>query len=217
MKTSSEINGSPASMRRLLGVGADADLQEIKAAFRRKIKRLHPDAGAAAGSTPAIERLISAYSGLAALYKTGKSDAEACAAPGATATLTDVFALGELASASSDAAVRIGAIRALGRSGKRSAYPYLRPLFADTSEEIAAAAIDAAGRLGIRQSVPEMAALYARSAAGLRLAVVSALLQLRQTAGATAVLQQALHDSDSRVRAQARRSLAPPSEYARGA
>ncbi|AFG38124.1 HEAT repeat domain-containing protein [Spirochaeta africana] len=198
-----------AAMRRLLGISAEADLKDIKAAFRRKIKLLHPDRSSCS-STRTIGRLIEAYSGLAALYRTGKPPADPPTSPsperGSTpGCLTDVFALGELALSSSEAAVRIAAIQALAQSGRRSSFSYLRKLIHDPDQQVAAAAIRAAAALDIRQAGAELAAIYSRSSIGVREAILDSVELLGQLPGCSAIVNCALEDPVAALRQRALR------------
>lgn len=58
----------PAEARRLLGVAEGADLEEIRAAHRRLIAKVHPDAG---GSAELAERVNAARDALVAEMNRG--------------------------------------------------------------------------------------------------------------------------------------------------
>ena len=209
MKPLPDVARSEAAMRRLLGVEPDADLGEIKAAFRRRIKLLHPDHSRIGCSSQTISRLIDAYSGLSAIYRTGKcSEGDAAIqGSGSSCSLTDVFALGELAMSSTDAAVRVCAIQSLAASGKRSSFSFLRRLLDDPEVAVAEAAIRAIARLGIRQAEGELAARYSRSPLSIRKAILDAVAVIGTGAGSSALLNCAAQDSDHLLQQQAEELL----------
>lgn len=188
---------SEAAMRRLLGVSVEADLAQIKTAFRKKIKQLHPDRCPGAGSSRVVDRLIEAYSGLSSLYSSGSG---ATTARGSS-SLTDVFAIGELAVASTDPLVRRSAVEALARSGRKTAYAYLRQALADRDQSVVKAAVVAVAELRIIQSGGELSVLFAGADSSLRVAVVRAFAILGHAApGWNAVKKIALECDDLAVK-----------------
>ena len=54
---------SPAEARRMLGVSASADAEEIEAAYRRLMKRVHPDLGGAVGLAAQLNAARAALQG----------------------------------------------------------------------------------------------------------------------------------------------------------
>jgi hypothetical protein len=111
---------------------------------------------------------------------------------------------------SSDPERRVCAARALGASGYRSAYGYLRQAFWDPSEEVRLSVVQAVEKLSVLQSAGELAALYAESTPRVRRAVLHAALSavaegLDSFAG---VLRLGVDDPDPRARGLAARAMA---------
>ncbi|MFW5802095.1 MAG: HEAT repeat domain-containing protein, partial [Spirochaeta sp.] len=172
-------------------------------------KLLHPDHSGSSCSTPAIERLIEAYSGLSALYRTGKhGTAEGSAAnhtrPGKS-SMTDVFALGELSASSTDPAVRACAVEALGKSGRRTAFAYVRKSLHDAESLVVCAAVQAVRLLRIQQAGGELAAVYSKNPAAVRHEILRTLDELGPVPGSESVLALAVQDQDTALRSKAQR------------
>lgn len=196
------------AMRRRLGVSDDADLQEIKAAFRHKIKKLHPDKTPGKGQHWAINQLIEAYAGLSALYKTGKpSRTSGIMNPGQETAISDIFAIGELSQASTNPNVRIAAIQALGRSRKRTAYMFIRKALFDSDPDIVRAAVSAVSALGMKQAIGDLAVVFSKGDRHTRILVLKALSSMDFAEGSKAVLDLAIEDPDRMIRQEAERLL----------
>ncbi|GAB6089835.1 HEAT repeat domain-containing protein [Spirochaeta dissipatitropha] len=197
-----------SAMRRRLGVSDDADLQEIKAAFRHKIKKLHPDKTRSNGQHWAINQLIEAYAGLSALYKTGKpSRTSGIMNPDMETAISDIFAIGELSQASTDPEVRIAAIQALGRSRKRTAFMFIRKALFDSEPDIVRAAVSAVGALRMKQAIGDLAVVFSKGDQHTRLLVLNVLSSMDFAEGSQAVLDLALEDPDRMIRQEAARML----------
>jgi HEAT repeat protein len=121
----------------------------------------------------------------------------------------DVARIGKVLLLSRDPGRRAGAAHALGESGLRSAYAYLRRALWDPTEEVRLSAVRAVAMLDVGQSEGELAALYAWSSPRIRRAVLRAAL--RVTTGPAyherfqGVFSLAAEDPDRRVRAMAAR------------
>lgn len=123
----------------------------------------------------------------------------------------DVFKMGRLLLTSRDPALRAFAARALGNSGRKTAYAFLRKALLDPEETVVRSAVASIGKLSILQSAGELAALYARSDVAVRkdvLLCVRSILPGRSgrtptTDGFMAIAAIAERDTDPEIRSMA--------------
>jgi curved DNA-binding protein CbpA len=145
-----------------LGLGPGADEDEIRTAYRRLALRYHPDASGDPRTARRFAKVVRAYKALSvadsAALRPRRSRYRSVEDAG-----TDLFALGQLVASDPEPGARAAAARALGLSGRSSAFVFLRRAFYDRAEEVAIEAVRAVALLGCRQAEGEVAALYSRS------------------------------------------------------
>lgn len=150
-----------------LGLGPGANDEEIRTAYRRLALRYHPDASGDPLTARRFSKVVRAYKALSAaegsVPRPRRSRYRSVDEAGA-----DLFALGQVIASDPEAGARAAATRALGLSGRSSAFVFLRRALYDSSEEVALEAVRAAALLGSRQAEGEVAALYSRAGAPLR-------------------------------------------------
>ncbi len=200
---------SEAAMRCLLGVDEKAQLHEIKAAFRQRIKRLHPDGGCSFDTSRSITRLTAAYSGLLEMHrgrktKTVESSSRTAARSSIhrRSSLVEVFALGEQAVQSTDPGEREEAVRKLGQSGNRSAFAYIRKTLYDADPAVVLASVIAVGKLGMYQAGGDLAVIFSRADEALRVEVLKACVHLGDIPSIQTIIEQAEEDDSPSVRTQ---------------
>jgi HEAT repeat protein len=199
--------GAAEASLAVLGLGPGADEEEIRTAWRRLARRLHPDGSGDPATAARFARVARAYKVLKAL------PAAAAPASGAAAPYRrvleagdDLFALGRILAEDADPGAREAATRRLGLTGRTAAYVFLRRALYDADEGVAKAAVRAVALLGTRQAAGEVAALYSRSGLELRRHIV-------ETAAATPeplflpVLRAARAEADPVLRLRAARVL----------
>lgn len=181
----------------VLALGPGSGEEEIRTAYRRLAKRLHPDSSKDPGTAGQFARVTKAYKLLSA---------EPRRAPGSASGPSlqyrrvieageDLFALGQILASDPDSGAREAAVRRLGLSGRTAAYVFLRRALYDASEPVAAAAVRAAALLGSRQAEGEVAALYSRSSPPLRAAILDIATATREPLF-RATIAAALGDAD---------------------
>lgn len=189
---------------RVLGLEADADGDDVKAAYRFLSKKYHPDRSSRADSSARFVRVVKAYKVLdVALRKERYLNT-----PLRSRRLgsDDVFSLGAIVLGSEDPELRRHAARRLGFSGKVAAYVFLRRALADREEGVVVAAIRSIADLSLFQASGEIAALYARGSDAVR----ASILDTAETTGEALfrqALELALRDGGS-ASLRARRILA---------
>jgi len=160
---------------RILGLDADADGSEVKAAFRYLSKKYHPDSSGDPSTTLRFMRVMKAYKTLdVELGKERLISNRVRARVLGESREDDMFSLGCLALTAPEAAGRRRAIRKLGFSGKKAAYVFLRRALGDRDETVVATAVRAVADLSAFQASSEMAALWARAGTTVRNAVMDA-------------------------------------------
>lgn len=149
----------------ILALGPEAGDEEIRTAYRRLAKRLHPDSSRDPATAGQFARVTKAYKLLSARPRTAPGSASGPAARYRRVLEAgdDLFALGQILASDPEEGAREAAVRRLGLSGRTAAYVFLRRALYDPSPLVAAAAVRSAALLGARQSSGEIAALYSRS------------------------------------------------------
>lgn len=165
----------------VLGLGPGAEEEDIRTAWRRLARRLHPDGSGDPATATRFARVARAYKVLKAL-----TPAPQLSGIGASARYRpileaeeDLFALGRVLAEDPDPEARKAATRRLGLTGRIAAYVFLRRALYDANEGVQAEAVRSVALLGIHQAAGEVAALYSRSSLWLRRHIV-------ETAAATA-------------------------------
>jgi hypothetical protein len=188
----------------VLALGPGSGEEEIRTAYRRLAKRLHPDSSKDPGTAGQFARVAKAYKLLSA---------EPRPAPGSASgprlqyrrvieAGEDLFALGQILASDPDEGAREAAVRALGLSGRTAAYVFLRRALYDGSEAVQAAAVRAAALLGARQAEGEIAALYSRSSRALRASILEVAAATREPLF-RATIEAAARDADRELAARA--------------
>ena len=188
----------------VLALGPGSGDEEIRTAYRRLAKRLHPDTSKDPSTAKQFARVSRAYKLLAARPRTAPGSASGPAARYRRVIEAgeDLFALGQILASDSDPGAREAAVRRLGLSGRIAAYVFLRRALYDPSSSVAEAAVRSTALLGARAAEGEIAALYSRSGIELRRAILD-------IAGATreslfrATIAAALRDPDRGLSARA--------------
>jgi hypothetical protein len=194
----------------VLGLGPGSGEEDIRIAYRRLVKRWHPDSSGALGSVRQFERVTRAYKILKASPRRapGPPDGASAKYRCVVEAGEDLFALGQILASDPDAGAREAAVRRLGLSGRTAAYVFLRRALYDREPRVAAAAVRAVALLGARQAEGEVAALYSRAPLELRRVILD-------TAAATgeplfrSSLVAAKNDAEPLLALKARGLLAP--------
>lgn len=190
---------------RVLGLPSGADMERVKGAYRALAKKLHPDASGSARTGEEFQRIRSAYEILLAREKLRVPQSARRSSARREAAPIDLAAVGHQAVEGRTPALRLLAVRSLERSGKRSAYGYLRQVLYDTEEKVVIAAVRAIGTIGVEQSAGELAALFTRSKAEVKRAILSAAEQMELRGRMMSLAVAGMEDSDGSIRREARR------------
>lgn len=198
-----------------LGLREGADHEEVKAAYRRLVKKLHPDLSRNPASSDAFKRVVAAYKVLSVRRRPVSSFSRTVhtknrpvrrpvrRTPNAP---VDLEALGQIAETARSPEMRAFAVRKLGRSGKKSAYRFVRKALFDPSPIVVGSAVEAVAALGILQSAGELASVYIRSDREVRRQVLSALESLGlENDGFSSVLDLAMRDRHPELRKHAQK------------
>lgn len=160
---------------RVLGLEADADGEDVKAAYRFLSKKYHPDRSGTSASSARFVRVVKAYKVLdVELKKERFLNSPVRSRSRELPDSDDVFSLGAILLGSTDPDLRRSAARRLGFSGKVAAYVFLRRALGDQDERVVSACIRSIADLSIFQASGEIAALYARSSKAIRQAILEA-------------------------------------------
>lgn len=159
----------------VLGLGPNADSEDVKTAFRYLSKKYHPDCSGSQDTSRRFVQVVKAYKQLNQeqrkdrLLRNPVRDRLTSLAAG-----DDVFSLGSLVVTSKDPEIRSYAARRLGFSGKKAAYVFLRQALSDKSEAVIESAVRSIADLSVYQASGEMVALFARSTSRVRKAILDA-------------------------------------------
>lgn len=195
----------------ILALGPEAQDEEIRTAYRRLARRLHPDTSKNPSTAEQFTRVTRAYK---LLQARPRQDPGPASGPGARyravlAAGEDLFALGQILGSDPDPGAREAAVMRLGLSGRTAAYVFLRRALYDPSESVAIAAVRASALLGCRQSEGEIAALYGRSSLALRATILEMARATRELLFVSTV-KAALRDPDPSLRRLAAAFDLPP-------
>jgi curved DNA-binding protein CbpA len=192
------------SLLAVLSLGPGAGDEEIRTAYRRLAKRLHPDSSKNPETAGQFERVVRAYKLLQARPRIAP---RAATGPNLRYRAVieageDLFALGQVLASDPDSGARELAARRLGLSGRTAAYVFLRRALYDSSPAVASAAVRSAALLGARQAEGEVAALYSRSNPELRRSILDMAAATREPLF-RATIEAALRDTDRSIAARA--------------
>jgi hypothetical protein len=198
---------------RELGLSPGASLDEVKEAYRRLAKQYHPDAGGTGISAKRFARVTEAYRTLSVRsHRRTLVDFPVRDVREQRPDLhvrNDLHSLGTTLSGGDIPSVRAFAAAELGRSGKKTAYAYLRKALFDNDEIVVRSAVQAVGNLRVRQAAGELGVVFNNGKPAVKLAVLDAVGQIGMSSAFRGILMAGLRDPDPQVR---RRSL---SLYAR--
>ncbi len=196
-----------------------AGKQEIKDAYRRLAKKYHPDITKDIQSGEKLAKIISAYKTLK-VYAERKSVIDfpvkhaykkQSARPHKT---VDIFSLGKLLTEGKTVGMRAFAARALGNSGKKSAYAYLRKGLWDSEPLVVKSVVEAIGKLGINQSAGELGSVFAHGNEEVKLAVLGCVKKIGMHGAFRGIVLEGMRDGNPRVRKLALRLFAGSREGA---
>lgn len=198
----------PRDCLAVLGLGPGADPDEIRLAYRRLVRRYHPDVSRDPGTAARFALVTRAYKVLSARADASPPPAGPTAAyRKALEAGEDLFALGSMLSKDPDPAAREAAVRRLGLSGRAASYVFLRRAFYDEEPSVVLAALRAVALLGSAQAEGEVAALYSRAPRELR----AEILGVAEATGERlfrSALRHGSRDEDPLLRMKAGRLLA---------
>ncbi len=159
-------------LRRVLGLDAEADREELKAAYRYLAKKYHPDRSGDPRTGIRFSKIILAYRTLELDF--GVSESAAPSEASAASRHDDFFSLGDQLLHAASARTRRRAARHLGFLGRKAAYIFLKRALDDRDESVVAAAVRSIADLSLYQAAGELAALWARSGSSIRMAILDA-------------------------------------------
>ena len=201
MKDGEGMNSDDKALLAVLALGPEAQEEEIRTAYRRLARRLHPDTSKDPGTAGQFARVSRAYKLLQARPRKDPGPASGTG-PRYRAVLEageDLFALGQVLASDPEAGAREAAVIRLGLSGRTAAYVFLRRALYDPAESVALAAVRASALLGCRQAEGEIAALFSRSSLALRTAILETARATREILFSSTI-KVALHDTDPGLR-----------------
>jgi curved DNA-binding protein CbpA len=191
--------------RKILGLSEDAGLEEVKRAFRQLAKKMHPDANPSKGSAYRFNQIRYAYDYL--LHDIGKTisfpQSKRKSSPNTPASdkkYTDIFSWGESLTTSGVSSVRVFAARALGNSGRRAAYTFLRNALYDSDSIVVRETVKSIGKLGIAQSAGELASLFNRSDAEMKLEILNTVGMMRHLKSFQSLILNGIKDNNPDVK-----------------
>lgn len=174
---------------RTLGLIPGARPELVTRAYRRLVRRYHPDVTGSEGQM--LQRVIAAYRSLREAGVAGPS-------------MREPAELGREIRESHDLSLRLAAIDEIAAIGRRSAYPFLRPALFDPDPQIVLAAVQAVGALSIRSAVADLGIVFAQGDATRQLAVLDVADALGLSGGWRSILELALRADDRRVSVRAK-------------
>jgi HEAT repeat protein len=191
-----------------LQVPVGASTEELKEAYRRLAKRFHPDITKNRESGEQFARIVHAYRVLSE-HNQRKSVIDFPVREGykqktdSTKTVPDVFSLGKLLENGKTVGIRAFAARALGNSGKKSAYAYLRRSLYDKEPLVVKAVVEAIGKLCVQQSAGELGSVFNRGNREIKQAVLRAVENIGCTPHFQSIITTGMKDSDPAIRKKA--------------
>ena len=182
-------------MYRILELSPQCSNEDLKQSYRDLVKRYHPDLG---GDPRKFDRVMQAYEGIRRIRpEERKKKTVKRAAP-----QLDLFQLGGQATGSADASERAFACRALGQTGLKSAYAFLRRALGDSSAVVVDVALEAIVKIGVRHAAGELAAAYSSGALSLKRALVDAIDRFHREELYRNIVKLALDDEAAELRKQ---------------
>lgn len=191
---------------RILEISDEASTEELKEAYRRLVKRYHPDLTGDWASGKKLAEIVQAYKTLRidgrrrsvvdfpVRERSGRTDFR---------PETDVFKLGELLEKGKTTGIRAFAARGLGNSGKRSAYAFLKKGLNDPDELVVKTSVEAVGRLKIRQCAGILSGVFSRGSGEVKEAVLEAISRIGVDERFRNIILCAMKDADPRIRKNA--------------
>ncbi len=194
---------------RILGVAPGATVAELKSAYRKLVMAYHPDSPAGTGNAQTFLRVVQAYQSLMG-RQTERAPIPRPPRPAQPARRAaappDLFALGRALLLGRDPRERASAAAALGASGRKSSYAFLRKALWDRDDRVLIAVVRAVGRLDIRQSAGELGSLFSKASPLVKKEILSAVMRMGAAGGFESLLRIGLRDPDPGVRVQAQKA-----------
>lgn len=200
-------------MYKTLGLNYGASAEEIKEAYRRLVKKYHPDITKNNGSGLQLNNVIQAYKTLIVTKRTRNlvdfpvKNVKKKTPEREFTRNTDIFSLGNLLENGKTVGMRAFAARSLGNTGRRTAYAFLRKALTDPSDLVVKTAVEAIGDLKIRQSYGELFAVFSKGSREIRESVLCAVDKIGINGAFSDIVEAAVMDSDINIRNMARKML----------
>jgi curved DNA-binding protein CbpA len=197
--------------------GASSD--QLKAAYRKLAKKYHPDLTKNTQSGDKLSKVIEAYKILSVDAPARENGASARPAQRKSPrspnghsygkqeeepNSTDIFALGKLLESAKTSGMRAYAARCLGKSGKKSAYAFLRKALSDISPIVVKTAVEAVGNLKIQQSAGELGLVFTKGNSEIKEAVLRAIKKIGAGERFRGIIDAAEKDENKMIRKYAR-------------
>jgi len=177
---------------RILGLPFGSDIEAIKEAYRKLVKRYHPDHGCT--DSVYFQKVQEAYT---VLKKTNPPKRHI---PRDVPKIVDVFAMGELLISGRTPHLKRYAARQLGASGKISAYGFLRKGLYDKNGDVVTACVRSIGELKVRHALPELAALFDKSPNDIKKEILEACRKIGPHPMTETMLRGARRDISMEIR-----------------
>ncbi len=192
-----------------LGVPFGATTEQLKEAYRRLVKAYHPDITKDRRDGERLAGIVHAYKVLS-VYNQKKSvidfpvrnpaqPSPAAGTKGPNGSV-DMFALGKILVTGKTVGMRAFAARALGNSGRKSAYAFLRKGLYDKDPLVVKSVIESIGKLHITQCAGELGATFSRGGKEIQLAVLTAIEQIGCKHQFKCIVLNGLRENDHEVR-----------------
>ncbi len=206
---------------RVLGLGQNAPEPEIKRAYRRMVKELHPDTGIRPDNV-AFSRVVEAYHSLSSrgfgsriidfpLRRNKSPDYRAATATRTTrrtaaskSKMTSPAELGELLRKGKTPVLRAFAAMRLGNTMNAANYSYLREGLKDSDDQVVLAAVSAIGKIRAQAAGVDLILLFNHSDSRIKLAILDTIERMPNRFSYRSVISAGMQDDFSSVR---RRSL----------
>lgn len=189
---------------KLLQLQPGASLAEVKAAYRKLVKKYHPDLNGNRMSTLKFTEIVSAYQRLILQVNPGVSSRREFKThpvrrgfqTGKNRLYGTIAHFGRILLSSEEAPLRRNAAISLGNTGKLSAYGFLRRALWDPSPDVVLAVVKAIARLKVVQAGGELGAVFIKSGRQIKLAILDLARELCGYPGFPDILLLGLRDTD---------------------
>ncbi|MFP4362343.1 MAG: DnaJ domain-containing protein [Spirochaetia bacterium] len=189
------------SAYRILGIDPNANIRDIKTAYRTLALKYHPDIASSPYTNTTFLRITEAYQELISDDQKSDEKKPEPSPKHRAADFDTVARMGKMLLESRSKTKKIFAAKYLGNSKKKSAYTYLRKGLYDPEDEVVQEVLEAIGKLRILHSIGDLNAAFTSGTPVIKRAILKTVGVFgKKVQGVNNIILLGLRDADPDIR-----------------